>query len=184
MAEHDIAGMGQKLWVDDLEYTKRESEDVETIRISPSAVENMLTCPLRGVLDSANGQSLGNASLAHVGTLVHQIAEETEEPDLDMMRARLDELWAVFDFGTDLADQQLYERAVGMVTKLHQYLTENPATEQRELYARVERDGLVVSGKSIGWNFLIWILLLCVLLISKLENHLRVKKMRIGFHSC
>lgn len=147
MAEHDIAGMGQKLWVDDLEYTKRESEDVETIRISPSAVENMLTCPLRGVLDSANGQSLGNASLAHVGTLVHQIAEETEEPDLDMMRARLDELWAAFDFGTDLADQQLYERAVGMVTKLHQYLTENPATEQRELYARVERDGLVVSGK-------------------------------------
>ncbi|WP_216402474.1 UrvD/REP family ATP-dependent DNA helicase [Arcanobacterium phocae] len=142
-----------RIWVDEIEYSSLESSDT-TVRISPSAVENILSCPLRGVLDSAHGQNLANSVLAQVGTLIHQIAEETVTPDKDSMTERFEELWESQDFGTELEAQQLHVRALTMVDKLYAYLVQHPSKALRELYARVERDDLVVSGKIDRLEFL------------------------------
>ncbi|QJC22168.1 UrvD/REP family ATP-dependent DNA helicase [Arcanobacterium buesumense] len=144
--ELDIEGFSQKIWVDNITYTQQEPS-TEALRISPSKVENILDCPMRGILDSAHGQALGDVALANLGTLIHQIAEETVDPDLDAMKERLAQLWPTFDFGSDLVAEQLRERAESMIGKLYEYLSANPGKALRELYATIDLGDIVVSGK-------------------------------------
>ncbi|USR78961.1 UrvD/REP family ATP-dependent DNA helicase [Arcanobacterium pinnipediorum] len=142
----NIGGMEAKIWADSIEYTQGDFPDVP-VRISPSTVEKMLTCPLRGTLDSIHGQEIGDSALADLGTLIHQIAEETQTPDRDRMLERLDQLWEGAEFGTDMHAQQLRYRAEAMVEKLYSYLVEHPGDAHKEIYARVDRGDVIVSGK-------------------------------------
>ncbi|QRV01690.1 ATP-dependent helicase [Arcanobacterium phocisimile] len=142
----NLAGMAEKMWADSIDYSDGDLPE-GPVRVSPSVVEKMLTCPLRGVFDSVHGQALGDTALADLGTLIHQIAEETREPDMEQMNQRLDELWEASDFGSGIAAQQLYYRAKQMVEKLYRYLQDYPAEAEHELYARVERDNVIISGK-------------------------------------
>ncbi len=92
-----------------------------TVSVSPSRVESFGTCGLNWLLTSvgADGPDVGTRN---VGTLVHEIAAEFPDADLETMGAALDERWARLGFGTSWMSERDRAHAHGMLEKLHGYL--------------------------------------------------------------
>lgn len=102
--------------------TPEAPETNEPVTLSPSQIEMLVQCPARWFLTRHGGDKPWNEKAA-IGTLVHEIAEELPEADLDEMLERLDELWDDELFPRDTAlGKREYESIVEKVEKLANYL--------------------------------------------------------------
>ncbi|MCF2707368.1 ATP-dependent helicase [Arcanobacterium haemolyticum] len=63
------------------------------IAVSPSRVESLLACPLRGVLSVLGAERTDGHKAADLGTLIHAIAQEFPHGPRASMLAMLDEEW-------------------------------------------------------------------------------------------
>ncbi len=95
----------------------------ETVSLSPSQIEGYLRCPLRWMLQRAGGEN-GTALRQSVGTLIHQLAREAAEDDLDGpgVWARYEQLWASLDVGRGWVARRERARVDAMVTRLVRWL--------------------------------------------------------------
>jgi len=89
--------------------------------LSPSRVEQLTTCSLRWALESAGGTASGTFA-AHLGTLVHEIAETHPTGTLEEMTAELDRLWPSLDLPEGWLTDRDRRRAEGMVARLASYV--------------------------------------------------------------
>lgn len=112
-------------------------EDDASVPVSPSRVESFGTCGLNWLLTSvgADGPDKGTRN---VGTLVHEIAAEFPDSDVETMTAALDERWARLGFGTSWMSERDRLRAHGMLEKLHTYFVKAAAEGWEQVGVEVD----------------------------------------------
>ncbi|SHG36965.1 ATP-dependent helicase [Streptoalloteichus hindustanus] len=99
------------LWTDDV------------VRVSPSAVEKLLRCPLRWLVEKHGGEDA--AALASVtGSLVHAMAQAVSSgADEAEVRRALDEAWAVVDAGAPWFSRRERQRVEAMLGTFRTWLS-------------------------------------------------------------
>ncbi|MFR9732147.1 ATP-dependent helicase [Saccharopolyspora sp. MS10] len=120
----------------------------EAVRISPSTVDVLSSCPLRWMVQRHGGEDA--AQLASVtGTLVHALVEKAAEgADREQLRAALDQAWHSIDAGAPWFSRHERRRVEGMLDAFLGWLDESRA-ELAQL--GVERDlDLEVPGREGG----------------------------------
>ncbi len=94
--------------------------DGEEVRVSPSRVEQFTRCGLRWLLESTGGSPASSAAQS-LGTLVHELAQECPEGDLDrlleLFEARVERL----ALGGGWVGRREKDRARRMLARLSQY---------------------------------------------------------------
>lgn len=93
--------------------------------ISPSAVEQITTCPLRWVLTRHGGQQ-GTSDAQQLGILIHEIAAEHPRGGADRMLRMLHQRWPELGLPDGWAAQAQLARAEAMISKLAHYLAGRP----------------------------------------------------------
>ncbi|WP_159449587.1 ATP-dependent DNA helicase [Demequina sp. NBRC 110057] len=149
LADLDVPGAHPRAWSGVAEPSTAAGyfEGGDPVRVSPSRVEGVERCALRWALESAGGVG-ADSDKQQLGTLIHELAQQHPEGDLDELRTALDERWHEIA-GTDtLPDRALRERADAMVTRLAGYLTSNPvdAVELEERFEVVIDDALLTGS--------------------------------------
>lgn len=140
-------------WIEALEPTSSEGIGAEgAVAVSPSRVETMLDCPLRGFLSLVGAEDSDDRRAADIGTLIHAIAEACPDAGREAILAEFDERWASFDKPDDpVAAQAEYDRARLLVEGLAAYLedfTRSGGSAQIERRISVEaKGGVVLNGK-------------------------------------
>lgn len=97
----------------------------QTAHLSPSRVESLSTCSLRWALESAGGTSSGTFA-AHLGSLVHEIAETLPTGTLEEMTAELDRLWPRLGLPEGWLTDRDRRRAEEILTRLAAYVAAHP----------------------------------------------------------
>ena len=140
-------------WAEALEPTpSRGIEAGGTVVVSPSRVETMLDCPLRGFLSLVGAEDSDDRRTADIGTLVHAIAERSAGASREEIMGDFEASWAAFDKPEDpVAAQAEYARARILVEGLASYLEDfarggGSAEVERRISVDME-DGVVLSGK-------------------------------------
>ena len=140
-------------WAEALEPTpSRGVEEGKAVVVSPSRVETMLDCPLRGFLSLVGAEDSDDRRTADIGTLVHAIAERSANSSREEIMGDFEASWAAFDKPEDpVAAQAEYARARFLVEGLASYLEDfarggGSAEVERRISVDVE-DGVVLSGK-------------------------------------
>lgn len=93
LAEAGVPGADPQRWWD-LRSLSSSADLVPEgpVRVSPSRVQTYLDCPLRWFLTSRGADS-GEAVLAEIGTLVHDVVAEAPEADAATLRAEVARRW-------------------------------------------------------------------------------------------
>lgn len=140
-------------WAEALEPTpSRGIEAGGTVVVSPSRVETMLDCPLRGFLSLVGAEDSDDRRTADIGTLVHAIAERSAGASHEEIMGDFEASWAAFDKPEDpVAAQAEYARARILVEGLASYLEDfarggGSAEVERRISVEMD-DGVVLSGK-------------------------------------
>lgn len=122
----------------------------EPLRVSPSAVESMETCPLKWFFRRVGADSRTGFAQS-LGTLIHAIAEAHPTGDEATLRAALDEAWPLLASDLDpfeaLSER---EKAENLIDGLAAYLAHVPPGQRVDTEFRVCADmGDYVIGGSI-----------------------------------
>lgn len=143
----------ESTWAEALEPTSsRGIEAGGTVVVSPSRVETMLDCPLRGFLSLVGAEDSDDRRTADIGTLVHAIAERSANSSREEILGDFEASWAAFDKPEDpVAAHAEYARARILVEGLAAYLEDfarggGSAEVERRISVDME-DGVVLSGK-------------------------------------
>jgi len=122
----------------------------ETVRVSPSKVERIESCPLRAVLESAGGtRESGQAQ--RLGTLIHAIAAEHPHGSANDLKDALDLRWPELGLPENWLGDRERLRADGMVARFVDYAAriEDEGWEvETERPFRVEVGRAVLSGRA------------------------------------
>jgi superfamily I DNA/RNA helicase/RecB family exonuclease len=99
----------------------------EQVRVSPSRVEAFERCPLRWMLEGAGGTT-PDSSAQTVGSLVHAIAQQAadEQLDAEQLTERFTAAIQRVDLGSGWFAERQRQRAAEMVRKLNAWLAKNP----------------------------------------------------------
>ncbi len=147
LANAGVRAADSRTWVDEMEFSSTASAASGPISVSPSRIETILKCPMRGFLQGAGASSIEDRHAANLGTLIHTIAEETSEPNLQEMLARLDELWPQLGLREGYYTDVEHARATQMVTYLYDYLKDAPRDADEELWARAELGNVRINAR-------------------------------------
>ena len=139
-------------WPDALDVTDAEGlADDASVGVSPSRVEILLDCPLRGFLSSIGGEPSDDRRAAEIGTLVHAIAERHPDGTRDELLEAFERAWRFLPESPGTAEFDRL-RARAMVELLAAYLSDYRLSGAGR--ARVENPvkapaggGVVLSGK-------------------------------------
>lgn len=129
------------MWFDELPVTPNiESSAAEQVHVSPSRVEKLLACPLQGFLSSSGGESSDDRGAAHIGTLIHSIAEELPHGSEAELMASFERKWrAEFDEPESSYEAyRAYVSAQELVRNLALYLAAHPEDVETEQRVRVD----------------------------------------------
>jgi superfamily I DNA/RNA helicase/RecB family exonuclease len=124
-------------------------DDGEPVRVSPSRLEAFRRCPLRWMLESSGGTTSSSTSQG-LGTLVHALAQQAADEDLDAdeLQARLATAIERVDLGSGWFAIRQRERATEMVRKLAVWMRTNPrAFVAAELAFKVTVGRAVLKGQ-------------------------------------
>jgi superfamily I DNA/RNA helicase/RecB family exonuclease len=114
-----------------------------TVRVSPSRIDAVATCPLRWALESSGGRA-SSSDAQNTGLLIHEIAAEHPNGGLAELRAALAERLSP---GSTWLERRAYQDAQAMVDRLAGYLGGNrPERVDVEQPFRVELGRALVSG--------------------------------------
>nr|WP_283251418.1 UrvD/REP family ATP-dependent DNA helicase [Actinomyces sp. 186855] len=113
----------------------------ERVRVSPSDVEALSTCPLRWFLQR-NGAGRGPSKAQELGTLVHGLAEEAQRTGLraDALMARFEELLPTLGYPDTWMGAVETTRARHIVERLGRYLESVPGPVDVEQAVQVDLD--------------------------------------------
>lgn len=118
-------------------------------RLSPSAIELLLTCPARWFLTRHGGDKPSGVA-STIGTLVHDIAEEFPHGDPKTLLSELDRRWDdnEFDRSHSLGHKLFTETSekVARMGEYFQHLGSNCEVET-EYGVRVELDNAIITGQ-------------------------------------
>ncbi|WP_062312004.1 UrvD/REP family ATP-dependent DNA helicase [Demequina rhizosphaerae] len=118
-------------------------DDDQPVRVSPSRLEALETCPLRWALETAGGSAAASEKQS-LGTLVHEVAAELPHGTHAELAAALEERWPEIA-GTDTwPDRVLKDRADAMIRRLAGYVAGVKAGE-----VRVEQPFSVQIGRAV-----------------------------------
>lgn len=95
----------------------------QRVRVSPSRLDTVRTCPLRWALESLGGTAQSSAA-QNVGLIIHEIAQEHPHGTLPELLAALDEK---VPLGTTWVERRAYQNARSMVERLAAYVHESHA---------------------------------------------------------
>ncbi|MDO5728216.1 MAG: PD-(D/E)XK nuclease family protein [Actinomycetaceae bacterium] len=118
-------------------------------RLSPSAIEVLLTCPARWFM-TKHGGDVPSGDASTIGTLVHDIAEEFPHGDPQTLLNELDERWDDNEFDrTSSLGQKFYAETREKVQRMGEYFQHlGPDCEvETEYGVRVELDNAIITGK-------------------------------------
>ena len=152
LAEAGVAEAQPHLWFDELRTpSEPESSPQRQIFVSPSRVENLLACPLRGFLSSMGAEDYGNRAAARVGTLIHSLAEALPHGSQSELMALFEQKWrAEFEEPeSSYAAYREYVAAQEMVQNLALYLAAHPEPVSTEQRVRVNLDENIVLSASL-----------------------------------
>ena len=142
-----IAGVDPDTWVPILPPSTDASWS-SNLRLSPSAVENVLQCPLKWFVDSRGFSDTDDTRHLDVGNLIHGLAEDFPQGRRDELMAAFEERWpALAETMEDGLERVMArQKALAMVETLATYLSASPPAdvEQKVL---VETDAFTVSGR-------------------------------------
>ncbi|CRH87284.1 ATP-dependent DNA helicase PcrA [Chlamydia trachomatis] len=130
---------------------RRKKEKIEKKKavISPSKVESMLQCPLKGFLQGIGAEDSDSTSAQKLGTLIHKIAQDHPQGGIDDMKKELEQLWEQ-EMGLvsgNLESDREFTKALGMLDKLDKYCACASKDVDVEKYARYESQVWSVSAK-------------------------------------
>ncbi len=128
---------------------KKEKIEKKKVVISPSKVESMLQCPLKGFLQGIGAEDSDSTIAQKRGTLIHKIAQDHPQGGIDDMKKELEQLWEQ-QMGLasgNLESDREFTKALGMLDKLDKYCARAPKDVDVEKYARYESDVWSVSAK-------------------------------------
>ncbi|WP_297741251.1 ATP-dependent DNA helicase [uncultured Tessaracoccus sp.] len=116
------------------------------LRLSGSALENILTCPRQYYLARRARAKRPANHAASFGSLIHEVAQNGQTDDLDSagMRALLDERWSTVDFVAPWQEISERAQAEDMIDRLAAWFPEQSATllgVEQGFEARVEVQG-------------------------------------------
>lgn len=120
----------------------------EAVRVSPSTVDTLVSCPLRWMIERHGGQDA--AELASVtGTLVHALVQSAAEgADAEQLRKTLDRAWESVDAGAPWFSRRERQRVERMLDAFLAWLDRSRAELTQ---VGVERDlDLAVPGGEEG----------------------------------
>ncbi|MDY5589682.1 MAG: PD-(D/E)XK nuclease family protein, partial [Arcanobacterium sp.] len=150
LAMHDVRGADTQWWFDQLAVPDADpSHGADTVvAVSPSAVDSMLTCPLRGFLDGIGGEDTDRFASANVGTLIHAIAEQFPHGSAAEMLAQLDARWGELGLAPgSMSEQREYQAARKMLETFASYIKQAPPGVLVEKRAYGEIDGITVHAR-------------------------------------
>lgn len=110
------------------------------VSVSPSGVEKMLECPLRGFLSSVGGERKDTGVQASIGTLIHSLAERFPAGGLEELLSAFDTDWRR-EFGdpeSSAFGQAEYDKRRNQVINLAKYLQELPPALETEKFVSAE----------------------------------------------
>jgi superfamily I DNA/RNA helicase/RecB family exonuclease len=108
----------------------------QDVRISPSKVESFGKCGLRWLLSAAGGDG-PSVGAADIGTLVHDIAAELGDVDVETLAAEVDRRWARLGMRPGWVSDAKRAEARDMVRRLSEYFTKAEADGWEKLGAEV-----------------------------------------------
>ncbi|WP_062518641.1 UrvD/REP family ATP-dependent DNA helicase [Demequina silvatica] len=113
------------------------------VRVSPSRLEALETCPLRWALETAGGTAAASEKQS-LGTLVHEVAAAFPRGTHAELAAALDERWPAIAGTETWPDRVLKDRADAMIRRLAGYVASVRAGE-----VRVEQPFSVQIGRAV-----------------------------------
>jgi superfamily I DNA/RNA helicase/RecB family exonuclease len=119
----------------------------ESVRVSPSKVEQFDRCPLRWLLETAAGGGRGPTASTALGTLLHQIAAEVPDGDRERLGELLEQRIGEVGLPEGWIGERERQRAVRMVAKLAEYAAR--ARRQGRSLVAVEQDVEVRLGELV-----------------------------------
>ena len=144
LARRGVPGASPTTWLDVAGPTSTSPLTAldQRVRVSPSDVESLSTCPLRWFL-SRHGGDRPASGAQHLGSLVHALAEQAEREHLrgPALRARAEELLPGLGYPDTWLGQVQQRRVREMVGRLDAYLADCDAlgvTAQVELTVRAD----------------------------------------------
>ena len=127
LARQDVPGADPAAWIGATGPTSTTPlvAKGERIRVSPSDVEGLATCPLKWFLNR-NGGSAPASDAQALGSLIHEIAERAESEHLRgaALRAAFEERLGDLGYPDTWLGGLAAERARAMIKRLDAYLTE------------------------------------------------------------
>ncbi|WP_062305200.1 ATP-dependent DNA helicase [Demequina subtropica] len=118
-------------------------EDDDPVRVSPSRLEALETCPLRWALEITGGTAASSEKQS-LGTLVHEVAAELPAGTHRELAAALEERWPQIAGTETWPDRVLKERADAMIRRLAGYVAGVRAGD-----VRVEQPFSVQIGRAV-----------------------------------
>ena len=144
LARRGVPGASPTTWLDVAGPTSTSPLTAldQRVRVSPSDVESLSTCPLRWFL-SRHGGDRPASGAQHLGSLVHALAEQAEREHLrgPALRARAEELLPGLGYPQTWLGRGQQRRVREMVGRLDAYLADCDAlgvTAQVELTVRAD----------------------------------------------
>lgn len=142
-----VQGADPARWVDRNGVSAEGEKAYSLVSVSPSGVATALECPLRAFLEKARISSTTENAAADRGTLVHQIAEEHPDGDLEAMLDRLEQLWVSYGLGDGYFDRVAKQQTREMIRRLSVYLRDASTSSESELWGRQQIDNVVVRAR-------------------------------------
>lgn len=125
-------------------------EASERVRVSPSKVESIETCPLRAALEGAGGRD-ESSPLQRLGTLVHEAAARYPHGPIEAMLEVIDAGWATLGLPANWIGARERERAGQMASRLVAYSAAVAAegwTVATEQSFRVDIGRAILAGRA------------------------------------
>ncbi|UFU05567.1 ATP-dependent helicase [Ruania halotolerans] len=149
LAAHDVHGAAPAQWPTFLTPSTEKPlwGDGEVVTVSPSALEDVTTCPLRWAL-TRHGGTPGDSTAQSLGNLVHEIAaEHPHGTEAELLRA-LDQRWHELDLSDGWVGRRERERGEEIVRKLAQYNAERSGQQvEAEIPFDVDTGGVRLRGR-------------------------------------
>lgn len=151
LARHEVRGAHPSMW----RALQMVSDDRpvrgagRSMSLSPSRLGTFEDCSLRWLLTFAGGDGprIGAAS---VGTLVHEIAADLGDADVDMLRAQVRARWGRLGLPEGWLSDRQREQAQDMLTRLAVYVSEASGQGWEPVGRELELDVQVGSARIRG----------------------------------
>ena len=146
-----IPAAQRQRWFDAKVPVNQETEREFSVSVSPSSVENLLACPLRGFLSGMGGERKDGGEAASIGTLIHSLAERFPDGGEAVLLEAFEDEWnATFgDPRSSTVARIGYENARQLVMNLAEYLHRLPPATMTEQRVSVPFDDRVTLNATI-----------------------------------